>query len=201
MLDGVVRRAIDPPLDRLSGWLTAAGLSANVITLGGFAVGVAAVPLLALEWYGPALGVILVNRLADGLDGAVARRTGATDLGGYLDIVCDFVFYAAVVFGCALARPENARPAAFLILAFVGTGTTFLAYAVIAAKRGITTAAQGRKSLYYLGGLTEGTETIILFVAISLFPDAFAPLAYGFGALCWITTASRMLAAARSFRG
>jgi phosphatidylglycerophosphate synthase len=199
MLDAAVRRVIDPPLDRIGRRLAAADVSANAVTLGGFAVGLLAVPALALQWYGAALALILLNRLADGVDGAIARHTKLTDFGGYLDIACDFIFYAAVVFGFALADPANALPAAFLILAFVGTGTSFLAYAVMAAKRGMTTAAQGRKSLYYLGGLTEGTETVAVFVAFCLFPAAFAWLAYGFGALCWLTTVSRMLAARSAF--
>ena len=200
MLDAAMRRIIDPPLDRIGHRLAAAGFSANSLTLAGFAVGLLAVPCLALGWYGAALAVILLNRLADGLDGAVARRTRLTDLGGYLDIVCDFVFYAAVPFGFALARPENAVPAAFLIFSFAGTGSSFLAFAILAAKRNLTTEAQGRKSLYYLGGLTEGTETIALFIALCLFPAAFPALAYLFGAMCWLTTITRVLSARRSFR-
>ena len=198
MLDATMRRIIDPPLDRIGRRLAAAGVSANAVTVAGFAVGLLAIPLLAAEWYGLALAAILINRLADGLDGAVARHTTLTDFGGYLDIVCDFIVYAGVAFGFALARPENAVSAAFLILSFVGTGTSFLAFAILAAKRGLASEARGRKSLYYLGGLTEGTETIAFFVAFCLFPSAFVPLAYVFGALCWLTTAARVVTARRS---
>jgi phosphatidylglycerophosphate synthase len=199
MLDAPLRRIIDPPLDRIGRRLAAAGVSANAVTLGGFAIGLLAIPCLAAGWYAAALAAILLNRLADGLDGAVARRTRLTDLGGYLDIVCDFIFYAAVPFGFALARPQDAAPAAFLILSFVGTGTSFLAFAGIAARRGLTAEARGRKSLYYLGGLTEGGETIAAFVAFCLFPAAFPWLAWLFGAACWLTTLSRVLTAWRSF--
>jgi len=199
MLDATLRRIIDPPLDRIGHRLAGAGVSASGVTVVGFAIGLLAIPCLAAEWYGLALAAILVNRLADGLDGAVARHTTLTDFGGYLDIVCDFIFYAGVAFGFALARPENAVPAAFLILSFVGTGTSFLAYAIMAAKRGLSSGARGRKSLYYLGGLTEGTETIAVFVAFCLFPGAFAALAYVFGALCWLTTAARVVSARRRF--
>ena len=199
MLDATLRRVIDPPLDRIARRLAGAGVAANGITLVGFAIGLLAIPCLAAEWYGAALAAILVNRLADGLDGAVARRTTLTDFGGYLDIVCDFIVYAGVAFGFALARPENAVPAAFLILSFVGTGTSFLAYAIMAAKRGLSSDVHGRKSLYYLGGLTEGTETIAVFVAFCLFPRTFVALAYVFGALCWLTTAARVASARRGF--
>jgi phosphatidylglycerophosphate synthase len=199
MLDAYMRRVIDPPLDRIGRRLARAGISANAVTVAGFVVGLLAIPLLAAQWYGPALATILVNRLADGLDGAVARHTSLTDFGGYLDIVCDFIVYAGVAFGFALARPENAVPAAFLILSFVGTGTSFLAFAIVAAKRGLSSEARGRKSLYYLGGLTEGTETIVALTAFCLFPGAFPTLAYIFGALCWLTTVARIAAARRSF--
>ena len=200
MLDAWVRRHIDTPLDHLGRRLAAAGLHANQVTLLGFIAGVAAVPLLAVEAYWLALVLILLNRLADGLDGAIARQTCATDLGGYLDIVCDFLVYAGVVFGFALARPEaNALSAAFLILSFVGTGSSFLAYAVVATKRGVTTEIRGRKSFYYLGGLTEGTETVALFMLLCLFPDFFPWFAWTFGGLCWITTTFRILAAVRAF--
>jgi phosphatidylglycerophosphate synthase len=199
MLDSYMRRIVDPPLDRVGSRLAAAGVPADAVTLVGFGVGLLAIPCLAGEWYGVALTAILANRLADGLDGAVARHTSLTDFGGYLDIVCDFIAYSGVAFGFALARAENALPAAFLILSFVGTGSSFLAYAILAAKRGLSNEARGRKSLYYLGGLTEGTETIAIFTAFCLFPDAFPILAYIFGALCWLTTAARVATARRSF--
>ena len=157
-------------------------------------------PLLAAQQYVPALIAIAINRLLDGLDGAVARHAGKTDFGGYLDIVCDFIFYSAVVFGFALARPvENALAAAFLILSFVGTGSSFLAYAILAAKHGMTTTLRGSKAIYYLGGLTEGAETILFFAAICLLPHLFPVLAVIFGALCWVTTVTRILAARRAF--
>jgi phosphatidylglycerophosphate synthase len=196
----MMRRVVDPPLDRIGRSFAAAGVSPNAVTLGGFAIGLLAVPALAAEWYGIALALILLNRLADGIDGAVARHTRLSDLGGYLDIVCDFIFYAAVPFGFALARPENAIAAAFLLLSFIGTGASFLAYATMAAKRQLTTGLRGSKSLYYLGGLTEGTETIAAFVAFCLLPGCFVPLAYAFGVLCWITAASRAVAAWRTLR-
>src|SRR5215467_8064101 len=199
MLDAYMRPIIDPPLDRIGRRVAAAGLSANAVTLAGFAVGLLAIPCLAAQWYGLALVAILLNRLADGLDGAVARHTSLTDFGGYLDIVCDFIVYSGVVFGFALARAANALPAAFLILSFVGTGSSFLAYAILAAKRGLSNETRGRKSLYYLGGLTEGTETIAVFTAFCLFPGAFPTLAYIFGAMCWLTTAARVVSAGRSF--
>jgi phosphatidylglycerophosphate synthase len=195
MFDAAVRPLIDPPLAKLAQRCIGAGLSANAVTLIGFGIGLLAIPALAAEWYIAALLLILLNRVADGIDGAIARRRGATELGGYLDILCDFIFYAAVPLGFALARPENGAAAAFLMFSFVGTGSSFLAYAAIAAKRGMESSRYGAKSVFYLGGLTEGTETIAFFVVFCLFPSSFPSLAYLFGVLCWITTAFRAAAA------
>ena len=200
MLDHIVRPWIDPPLNRAGQALAAAGISANAVTLGGFVIGLAAIPAIATGHYLAGLGLLLANRRSDGLDGAVARVRGPTDLGGYLDIVCDFILYSGWAFAFALADPAYAIPAAFLMLSFMGTGSSFLTYAIFAAKRGITTEIRGSKSLYYLGGLTEGTETIMVFVLFCLLPQYFAVLAYAFAAACWVTTVSRILAAARSFR-
>jgi phosphatidylglycerophosphate synthase len=199
---------IDPLLNRLAGGMARWGLSANAITVTGFLIGMGAWGALALRAYALAVVLILINRLADGLDGAVARRTttppttggGATNLGGFLDIRLDFLFYSGVPFFFAVGQPEEALPAAFLVFSFVGTGSSFLAFAVIAAKVGLTTEARGRKSIYYLGGLTEGAETIGLFVLICLFPEHFAVFAWAFGSLCWLTTGGRILSAVQMFR-
>ncbi|MDB5312732.1 MAG: ynjF [Gemmataceae bacterium] len=200
MFDARVRQLIDPSLDRAGTVLARLGLGANAVTVGGFLFGVGAWVALSVEAYPAALGLIAANRVADGLDGAVARRLGSTDLGGYLDIVLDFFFYAGVPFFFAVGRSEVALPAAFLVFSFVGTGSSFLAFAAVAAKRGISTGARGRKAIYYLGGLTEGAETIGLFVLICLLPDHFAVFAWVFGGLCWVTTATRVAAAVGTFR-
>lgn len=200
MLDATLRRRVDPWLDRVADRLARRGIGADAVTLLGAAVGLAACVAIAFRADVLALALLALNRIADGLDGAVARRTSPTDRGGFLDIVCDFLFYGGFVFAFAVGRPEAALPAAFLLAAFIGTGTSFLAFAVFAAKRGITTDVRGAKSLYYLGGLTEGTETILLFVAMCLVPDAFPWLAWGFGALCWVTVASRFANGWTAFR-
>lgn len=200
MLDAKLRTLIDAPLDRCARLLARCGLGANAVTVGGFVIGAGACAALAVKWYEVALALIAVNRLADGLDGALARRLGPTDLGGFLDIALDFLFYAAVPFAFAVGRPEFALPACFLVFSFVGTGSSFLAFSAIAAKRGLTTEARGKKAIYYLGGLTEGAETIAVFVLICLFPDLFPWFAWGFGGLCWVTTATRLAVGVETFR-
>lgn len=182
------KRLLEPPAARLA----QAGISADTITILGFVVGLAVVPLLAYGQYIEALAVILANRALDGLDGALARRTRPTDRGAFLDIALDFVFYALVPFGFALADPAtNALPAATLLLAFVGTGSSFLAFAAIAARRGMSSTDHPGKGIHYLGGLTEGAETIAVFIAMCLWPGAFEIIAYAFAALCGLTTLTR----------
>jgi len=191
MLDHRIKKIIHPIMSVLAN-LIPRQISANTITLFGFAVGVMVVPLLWLNMYSTAMAVILVNRIFDGLDGAVARRYGPTNLGGYLDITCDFIFYSVVIMGFALATPENnGLAAAFLIFSFIGTGSSFLAFAIAAEKQGISSDTHGLKMFYYLGGLTEGTETILFFVIICVFPEYFPLLAVVFGSICWITVLGR----------
>lgn len=195
MLDKHFIKLLKWPLDTTASRLIKQGISANQITVVGFIIGLLVIPSLAFQAYGLALFFIVINRICDGLDGAIARQTMPTDLGGYLDITLDFIFYSAVVFAFALANPEqNALPAAFLIFSFMGTGSSFLAFAIMAEKRQIKQLDYGKKSLFYLGGLTEGAETIGLFVFICLMPDYFAMAAWVFASLCWLTTGTRIYA-------
>lgn len=200
MFDAKIRPLIDPPLEHMAMAACRAGWTADGVTLAGFVIGMLAIPAIAFEAYSLGLGLILLNRLADGLDGAIARLTEKTDRGGFLDIALDFIFYSSIPFAFALADPfENALAAAFLIFSFIGTGCSFLAYAIMAEKRGLSTDIQGQKSLYYLGGLTEGFETIALFILACLLPVWFPIMAWIFGTLCWITTATRIHAGWRAF--
>lgn len=192
MIDHQLRKLIDPPLNAVAGRLPC---SANQVSVGGFVIGLIAVPTIVTGHFWLALLCISVNRIADGLDGAIARRVGPTNFGGYLDIVLDFIFYSAVIFGFALYDKDNAPWAAFLIFSFVGTGTSFLAFAALAGKLGLTTALRGRKSIYYLGGLTEGFETIATLLLMCVFPGHFWLIAAIFGIMCWMTTATRILTA------
>lgn len=201
MFDSRIRRHLDPISDRLGRGLAGIGVTANAVTITGAVFGLAAFAAISQQLYLLGLSLIVLNRIADGLDGAVARHQGLTDFGGFLDIVFDFIFYALVPLGFALAEPGNALAACFLVVSFIGTGSSFLTFAIMAEKRGISTTIRGRKSIYYLGGLTEGTETIAVLLAMCLFPGWFDVIAWGFGGLCWLTTASRVYWAYETFGG
>jgi len=180
--------------------LLAKNIGANQVTVAGFIIGMISLPLLAINQPILALFCILLNRLLDGLDGTLARLTTPTDKGGFLDIVLDFLFYSSIPLGFALMNvEENALAAAVLIYAFIGTGCSFLAFAVIAAKRDMGSTDYPNKSFYYLGGLTEASETIFVFALMCLFPTWFTTLAYTFAVLCLITTILRIRAGMELF--
>ncbi|WP_062224354.1 CDP-alcohol phosphatidyltransferase family protein [Aureimonas sp. D3] len=169
------------------------GVRADALSWTGFGLGVVAFGLICANWYLAGLLAIAANRLVDGLDGSVARATLPTDRGAFLDIVLDFAFYTLVPLAFALADPAaNALAAAVLIASFVGTGTSFLAFSLIAERRGLRSAKFPAKGIYYVGALAEGAETIAVFVAMCLVPTYFPAIAYGYAALCAITTALRL---------
>ena len=195
MFDAQLRPLIDRLLNPIGRGLVMLGVTANQVTMIGAAFGLIAAGCVAAGLFYPALWFVIANRVIDGLDGAVARASRSSDFGGYLDIVSDFIFYSAIPMAFAVARPETALAAAFLIFSFIGTATSFLGFAILAEKHQVTTQIRGKKAFYYLGGLTEGTETILLFLAMLVWPDYFSLMAIIFGILCWVTTGTRIYAA------
>jgi phosphatidylglycerophosphate synthase len=193
MLDKAVQQALRPLMTRAARGLVRLGVGADAISVAGFAIGMAAAGAIAFQQYLPGLALLLLSRWGEGLDGAGARTTHPTDRGGFLDITLDFLFYAAIPLAFAVADPaNNALPAAVLLAAFIGTGSSFLAFAIVAEKRGLTDTALPGKSFYFLGGLTEATETIVAFAVMCLWPAWFPVIAFGFAALCGITIALRI---------
>ena len=199
MLDEPLRHLAQPALNKVAPELVRLNIHSNQISYGGFALGLLGSLAIAGEYYLIGLALVLINRLSDILDGLLARQQGITDYGGYLDIVLDFFFYASVPCAFAFASADNNPAAALLILSFVGTGTSFLAYAIICEKRGIKPTTTEKKSFYYLGGLTESTETTLFFCICCLFPSLFSLFAYIFSALCLLTFITRVYVAAREF--
>ncbi len=194
VFDSRLRPLIDPPLDRIAAHVARGGLSANAVTYLGLVFGAIAAGAIVAGAFALALAAVALNRLADGVDGAVARRNGPTDLGGYYDIVFDFLFYGAVPLAFAVHDPAaNALPAAILLASFYANGAAFLAFAAVAARRGLSTRRQGLKSIYYLAGLAEGAETIAAFMLMCLLPEAFPVIAGAFAALCFVSATARIL--------
>lgn len=200
MIDAKLRRYIDPPLNAVGRAIAHAGLTANAVTIIGLAVGLAAAFVIAHGHYWLGLGLIITSRILDGLDGAVARATRKTAFGGYLDIVCDFIFYVSIPLAFGLVAIDNLLPALVLVAAFTITGISFLAFAVAAAETGAETNAHGEKSFFYSTGIAEGAETISCFIAMTLFPAYFGIFAYIFAGLCIATVIQRSALAYLSFK-
>lgn len=200
MLDNHAKKILDPWLDRAGASIAGFGISANGVTITGFAIGGAAAVAIAFQFYAIGLLLILLSRLCDGLDGAVARATQRTDLGGYLDIVLDFAFYGMIPLAFAFADPQaNALASSILLLSFYVNGGSFLAYATIAEKRGLEGEARGKKSFLFTTGLAEAGETLAVFAVMCLLPQWFAPIAIAFAAVVFFTAASRIMLAVRNF--
>jgi phosphatidylglycerophosphate synthase len=200
MLDRAALKITKPAVDSAATWLAARGVTANQATLAGFGFGIVAAVLIASGFAGAAMLPLLLNRVLDGIDGAIARLTRPTERGAFLDIALDFVFYAAIPLAFALRDPAaNALAAAVLLAAFLATGTSFLAFAVMAEKRGLKSTDYPSKSFYYLGGLTEGTETIACFLFMCAWPQHFPAIAYIYAGLCAVTAATRLFAGWRLF--
>jgi phosphatidylglycerophosphate synthase len=195
MLDRVALVLLTPGLSALARRIARAGIGADAVTLAGFAAGMAGAVAIALEHPLAGLGLMLASRMMDGLDGAVARLGTPTDRGAFLDIALDFLFYASIPLAFAIVDPAaNALAAAALLAAFVGTGSSFLAFAILAERRGIENPRLPSKGFYYLGGLTEATETLICFVLMCLWPGLFSLWAFGFAGLCVVTIVTRLWA-------
>ena len=200
MFDRNLQEYSTPLLLYLAKYLVKARISADFISGAGFAFGVIAALLAANSYFLCALIFFLVNRLLDGLDGVVARINGPTHRGAFLDIVFDFIIYSSLPFAFAIFDRNNSFASCFVIFSFIGTGTTFLAYAIMQAK--IPEKFQkkiGQKSFYYLGGIAEGAETILFISFILLFPTLFSPAAFLFGTLCWVSSFFRLYAGWQDF--
>ncbi|MBQ8465335.1 MAG: CDP-alcohol phosphatidyltransferase family protein [Alphaproteobacteria bacterium] len=171
-------------------------ISANFITVFGFIIGLLAINFLAIGHFGSALVCILLNRFCDILDGAVAKVNKPTDFGIFLDASLDYMFYAGVIFGFALANPEqNAVAATFLMFGFISSACALLAYAIVAYKSQNKAHPNFNESPFYLGGIAQGFETFITLSVLCLVPRLFMPLAVILGIFCFIKAVSVIISA------
>ena len=191
MLDPLMRRLIDPPLNGVAA-IWPRRVHANQITIFGFALGVGCFLAIATNSLTAALILLGLNRLADGLDGAVARTQSPSELGAYLDIVADFALWGLLPIGFIILDSDNSVAAAVLLSSFSMSMTVFLAFSIMAEKRGLETDAQGRKSFFYVAGLAEGTETITFFAIVIIWPGAFIPAAFFYAGIVYLSVIGRV---------
>jgi phosphatidylglycerophosphate synthase len=200
VLDPILKPRLDPFLDRAARRLAAAGISANAVTLAGLALGLASAGLITAGAFLPALVLLGLSRIADGLDGAVARAVGPSPFGGYADICADFAFYAAIPLAFVALDPgANGVAGALLLASFYINGASFLGFAILAERYGLPADPRRRKGFHHSAGLLEASETIAFFVILCLFPASFPWLASIFALLCSATAAGRTARAYRLF--
>ncbi len=196
MLDSKVRPLLAPALDsaaaRLGGW----GIGPGTLTATGLLAGVACCVAAASGWWIAALALWLTNRAFDGLDGALARRKGPSDLGGMLDFVADSVVYAGFPIAVAIALPDARIAAVVLLGTYLVNNVALLSYSSILEKRAVQ-GGDGR-SLRFTTGLTEGTETAVCYALVCLLPDHAATIFWVFAAMVAFTIAQRIRLAART---
>ena len=198
MLDTRMRSALAPSLDRAGGALAGAHVHPSAITAVGWTVGVGACVAMAAHLWWLALVLWLANRLFDGLDGATARASRATDMGGFLDIVADFSIYSGFVLDLAIAVPSARLACVALLTAYYISGTALLALSSLIERRQI--GFGDNRSIRFAGGLAEGTETIIVYVLFLLFPSQTEPIAWAFTGAVAITAVQRLVLATRLLR-
>lgn len=155
-------------------------LSANALSLLAFAAGIGAAVLASRAAYLPALALWILNRILDGLDGSVARATGAqSDFGGYFDIVLDFVVYAAIPLGLVAAATERTTVllGAALIGSFLVNAASWIYLAAILERRGRGAESTGERTTITMPpGLVAGFETFVFYALFLLLPALLAPL-------------------------
>jgi phosphatidylglycerophosphate synthase len=195
VIDRRIRRVLAPPLDRAGASLARAGISPVVLTATGWAFGVLGCVAVSQRWWSLALVGWLVNRALDGLDGPVARARGATELGGYLDIVADFSVYGGFVLALAVAEPRARLACVVLLVSYYVSGTAFLALSSLMERRRM--AGLDERSLRFVGGLAEGAETIVVYALVCLFPAEAVGIAWGFAAAVGVTAGQRVVSGVR----
>ena len=200
MLDRHLRPLIDQMLGHSAKLLARRNVSANTLTALGLAAGLIAALCIAFGAFWLAFVFAFGSRLLDGLDGAVARATLPTALGGYLDILADFIFYAALPVGFVFFNPAlNGIGGAILLASFFINSASFLGYAILAEKYQHQSRQNGEKSHYHATGLIEGTETIAFFAICLICLVLPQSLVRVFAALTLWTVACRTRLAWRVF--
>jgi phosphatidylglycerophosphate synthase len=193
MFDRQIQKYTQKPLQYIAK-LFLKFISPNHMTLIGFSFGVLICLSIIIDQYLIAIIFLFLNRLADGLDGTMARLQTPTPLGGYLDIVLDFLIYSGFVLSFGVTEQNNTLTSMILLFCYIGTGSTFLAKAaILPSLTNQNLNEEIPKSFHYAVGLVEGTETIVFMVLCLLFPNLFIYFSFIFIILCLITIVFRII--------
>ncbi len=193
MIDAKINKVLKPILNGFAKKLLKFNINPNTITFLGFFFGLCSFYFIVDGMFLYGAIFLFLNRFCDGLDGALARLIGETDIGALYDIILDFLFYSLFPISFIFLDIENSYSICFLLLSFVATQTTFLASAWIVEKNKLLISDGQKKSFFYAGGITEGFETIVCFTMMLFFYEYINYIAYIFGVLCWMTFITRVL--------
>ncbi len=201
MLDPVARRVLTGPLDRLAGALDHTWVTPDRLTAVGLVTGLAGAVAAGFGWWLPALALWLVSRLADGLDGPLARRrrrsgVGHTsgEAGAFLDIAADFTVYGSFVVGVGIGvggLDGTLLPFLAVLLTYYVNGTTFLAFSSLAERTGRT--LEDGRSLSFIGGLAGGTETVLVHALWCVLPAHATAIACAWAAVVGVSAGQRVV--------
>jgi len=189
MFDAAFRARLDAPLARSAERLSAAGVSPNTMTSIGLVVGIACCVAVAAGQWWIGLALWIANRLADGLDGPLARSAGPTDWGGFFDIMADFTVYSGVIVAIGIALPETRVAALAVLMTYYLSGGSFLAFSSLATKR--RHEGDGR-SLVFPAGVAEGSETIAAMIIILALPGQAEVLLWVWAGIVGFTFLQRL---------
>ncbi|MEO5816371.1 MAG: CDP-alcohol phosphatidyltransferase family protein [Gemmatimonadaceae bacterium] len=176
-------------------------VSPMTLTLAGFVAGLLAAVLVARGAYRAALALWVINRVLDGLDGSLARAQGSqTDFGGYVDIVLDFVVYAAIPIAFVLASPALPLAIAALVLlaSFYVNAASWMYLAAILERRDLGARVHDElTSITMPEGVIGGTETVLLYTLFFLIPDRLVVLFWIMSMLVMTSVGLRLVWAVR----
>lgn len=195
MIDNRARKILNPLLERAVTPLFRIGVPANAITAVGFGFGIASIVSISMRHNILALGLWLANRIIDGIDGVLARKSTPTDLGGFLDIVFDFAIYGGLLIGIAIGYANLRLETIILLGTYYFSGTALLALSSITERRARliqVTSERNSKAIRFIGGLAEGGETIIFYVVVMALPQYAAITTDVFIAMVAITALQRI---------
>ncbi len=182
---------------RLFDWLSPTQLSAV-----GLVMAFVCAAFLWRQQYQLALIFWLLNRWFDGIDGIVARtQNKQTDIGGYIDILCDFVAYALVPIALVIGaiNQSNLLALVFLLASFYINSASWMYLAAILEKRNVGAAAnQETTTITMPGGIVGGFVTIVFYCLFILFPAHIVPLFITMSVLVLLGVLQRLLWAIRT---
>lgn len=170
-------------------------VSPTLISMLGLAIGLFATYMAFKGQYLWALGLWILNRILDGLDGLIARlHEKQSDFGGYVDILTDFIIYAALPIGLVAGSPSNERylALAFLLAAFYVNSASWMYLAAVLEKRAAH-SSDTQTTIVMPVGLIGGFETLVAYGIFLLLPSHITILFYTLAALVFITTLQRII--------